>query len=259
MLKEIEVELPWSETSIKLNNLSRINVFAGRNDCGKSYILFMLAKKIKGCFYCYSHFEPWLDDECKEEPIRFIRENFIPTLEDVIEERTPVMCAHELPLYGTIEKNSPKNMELDWGSGVSRMFMIINKIVLTFYRKNKYIFIDDFDLCIDTDTIDKFVVFIHELLVKYDMQLFLVAHSKECIDAFATLVKPHSDMCYVGVVRTEEESVVNEFEGENFSELVEIAGVDLRRTRSSTQTRCFEGLKYTTLLNVADADLRKAK
>lgn len=209
VIKEIEVEVPWSENPIKLNNLSRINVFAGRNECGKSYILYNLSKKIKGDLYCYHHFEPWIDDECKEEPIRFIRENFFPKLEDVVEERVPVMCVHELPMYGTIEKNSPDCMEIDWGSGVRRMFMIINKIVLNFYRKNKYIFIDDFDLCIDTNVIDKFVVFIHKLVVKYDMQLFLVAYNKECIDAFTTLIDPQLDVCYIEVVREEEETAIN--------------------------------------------------
>lgn len=242
MIDKLKLHIPKINSELELTKLSRINMFAGKNDSGKTTILKQLYKELGGHYHIYSYFKPWFEEGSKTDALLFLQK-IIPTLQDIEEQFMDIQQSFSEYIIKDSRFNQPLCFNL--GNGLSRMFMMLHEMFI--WKHTKYIFIDDFEMGIDTDNLDIFVPFFHEVVIKYDLQVFLSTHSKECIDVFATRVKPHSDMCYIGVVRTEE----------NFPELVETTGMDLRRTR--TQTRCFEGLKYTTLLNVADADLRKAK
>jgi len=68
-----------------------------------------------------------------------------------------------------------------YGEGLQRIF----EIALSFaYCKNGVVLIDELETAIHYSLLVDFTKFIQELAVKFNVQVFITSHSKECIDAF---------------------------------------------------------------------------
>jgi AAA15 family ATPase/GTPase len=69
----------------------------------------------------------------------------------------------------------------NYGEGLQRIF----EIALAFaYCKNGVLLIDELETAIHYSLLVDFTKFIQELAVKFNVQVFITSHSKECIDAF---------------------------------------------------------------------------
>jgi AAA15 family ATPase/GTPase len=69
----------------------------------------------------------------------------------------------------------------NYGEGLQRIF----EIALSFaYCKNGVVLIDEFETAIHYSLLVNFTGFIQELADKFNVQVFLTSHSKECIEAF---------------------------------------------------------------------------
>ncbi|MFT4929404.1 MAG: AAA15 family ATPase/GTPase, partial [Phenylobacterium sp.] len=77
-----------------------------------------------------------------------------------------------------------------------------------------------------------FAPFIHQLAIKFNVQVFLTSHSKECIDAFVNNVPEASDFAYHALVNTSEGGIkVKEYNGIKYKKLLAAGDVDLRKAR----------------------------
>ena len=68
-----------------------------------------------------------------------------------------------------------------FGEGVQRIFHIG---LLFAYARGGIVLIDEFENAIHYTLLRPFTRLVQELAIKFDVQVFLTSHSKECIDAF---------------------------------------------------------------------------
>ena len=112
-----------------------------------------------------------------------------------------------------------------FGDGIQRIF----KIGLLFAgARNGVVLIDEFENAIHASVLSSLALLVHSLAVKFNVQVFLASHSKECIDAF---VKNDFQLDDVSVyaIRTEQgRPVAHHYEGSRLDRLLDIADVDMR-------------------------------
>ncbi|MBL0702624.1 MAG: AAA family ATPase, partial [Sulfurospirillum sp.] len=79
-------------------------------------------------------------------------------------------------------KFTEKNLDIaNYGEGLQRIF----EIALSFaYSQNGILCIDEFETAMHYSLLKDFTKFVQELANKFNVQVFLTSHSKECIDAF---------------------------------------------------------------------------
>ena len=85
-----------------------------------------------------------------------------------------------------------------YGEGLQRIF----EIALSFaYCKNGVILIDELETAIHYSLLVDFTKFIQELAVKFNVQIFVTTHSKECIGAFVENDTHNEDINFYTMVR----------------------------------------------------------
>lgn len=79
-------------------------------------------------------------------------------------------------------KFTDRNVDLtSYGEGIFRVF----ELALSFAScKNGVLLIDEFETAIHYSLLIEFTKFVQKLAIKFNVQVFLTTHSKECIDAF---------------------------------------------------------------------------
>jgi AAA15 family ATPase/GTPase len=112
-----------------------------------------------------------------------------------------------------------------YGEGVQRVFEIG---LFMGYCKNGVFCIDEIDSAIHKDLLIPFTAFIQSLADKFNVQVFLSTHSKECIDAF--VLNDYSDDDLMAYALTEENGEINSkfLEGNELKSLVDSINIDIR-------------------------------
>ncbi len=113
----------------------------------------------------------------------------------------------------------------NYGEGVRRVF----EIALFFaYAKNGVLLIDEFETAIHKSLLVDFSKFIQELAEKFNVQVFLTSHSKECIDSFILNDYKTKDITAY-VMKVEDRQIKCKYvEGKRLEKLLESIDVDIR-------------------------------
>ncbi|UFH35087.1 AAA family ATPase [Flavobacterium acetivorans] len=157
-----------------------------------------------------------------DEIISFIKENLDPHIEkieliNVDNESRFVVTSSALTDVLDITK---------YGEGLQRIFEITLFMV---YSKDGIICIDEIDSAIHKKLLIKFTDFIQRLAAKYNVQVFLTTHSKECIDAFVENKYPDDElMAYALELDAEGNLECNFLSGNKLKQLVESINIDIR-------------------------------
>lgn len=100
-----------------------------------------------------------------------------------------------------------------YGEGLQRIF----EIALSFaYCKNGVVLIDELETAIHYSLLVDFTRFIQELAVKFNVQVFITSHSKECIGAFVENNVHNDDINFYTMIRDENNQIMTiTYDGES--------------------------------------------
>jgi hypothetical protein len=159
-----------------------------------------------------------LKEGSKQTIIQFIQEHIDSNIQNIeLSKNNRFTVLHE-----TISPNPDLTM---FGEGLQRIF----KLGLLFAgAKGGVVIIDEFENAIHASLLPKLVKLIHQLALKFDVQVFLSSHSKECIDAF--LLNDSLAQDFSTYALTEQNGLIKavHFPGERMAKLVESIDFDIR-------------------------------
>jgi len=112
-----------------------------------------------------------------------------------------------------------------YGEGLQRIF----EIALSFaYCKNGVLLIDELETAIHSSLLVDFTKFIQELAVKFNVQVFVTTHSKECIDAFVNNKFKNNEINAYILKNIDGEIDYRYVTGDKLASLVESMNIDIR-------------------------------
>ena len=112
-----------------------------------------------------------------------------------------------------------------YGEGLQRIF----EIALSFaYCKNGVLLIDELETAIHYSLLVDFTKFIQELAVKFNVQVFITSHSKECIDAFVNNGVYNEDISAYLLENKENNISTKYVGGDRLKYLIENVSLDIR-------------------------------
>ncbi len=169
-----------------------------------------------------SFYQKSVQSKALPEILSFIKSEVVPTLNDirlVADQQRFLVDDSQYPEAGDLT---------DYGEGLQRIFFIS---LLFASAQDGILLIDEFENAIHVELISQFAPFVHKLSVKFNVQLFITTHSKECIKAFVENVEKHDDFSYFTLVNNNGEIVSRYFNGTKFHRMVMRGDLDLRRIR----------------------------
>ncbi|MCI5123001.1 MAG: hypothetical protein D3925_00620 [Candidatus Electrothrix sp. AR5] len=176
----------------------------------------------------FSGLDPGLLRECHSKSLKEgSKEVIIEFLRDYIDAGIRNVEQDDFGRFTVIHENINPNPDLTiFGEGLQRIF----KIGLLFAgAKNGVVIIDELENAIHASLLPKLVKLINELSLKFNIQVFVSSHSKECIDAFAKSENiPEKDLSAYSLVESEGEIECFYFSGERMHKLVDSISFDLR-------------------------------
>lgn len=149
----------------------------------------------------------------------FLKGNLLPTLEDI-------RLTDERQRFVVVDSQFESGVDLScYGEGLQRMFLLS---LLFASAQHGVVLIDEFENALHYRLIEPFSRFVHQLALKFNVQVFITSHSKECIDAFINAVPEPKDLSCHAIVTTPDGIRTRDFSGPAFKKLLEVGGVDLR-------------------------------
>jgi hypothetical protein len=153
---------------------------------------------------------------------KFLKENLLPTLEDI-------RLTDERQRFVVADTQFSTGVDLScYGEGLQRMFLLS---LLFASAQHGVLLIDEFENALHYSLIGPFSRFVHQLALKFNVQVFITSHSKECIDAFINAIPESADLSCHAVVNTNDGIRTRDFSGPVFKKLLEAGDVDLRGAR----------------------------
>lgn len=153
--------------------------------------------------------------------VKFIKKNIDPAIQKI--EMTTI---DGVSRFFVTSDAFDKSIDItNYGEGVRRVF----EIALFFaYARNGVLLIDEFETAIHKSLLINFTRFVQELAEKFNVQVFLTSHSKECIDAF--IMNDYKTEAITAYAMKEENGVVSckYVEGKRLEKLLESIDVDIR-------------------------------
>lgn len=149
----------------------------------------------------------------------FLRANLLPTLEDI-------RLTDERQRFLVVDSQFTTGVDLSsYGEGLQRMFLLS---LLFASAQHGVVLIDEFENALHYRLIGPFSRFVHQLAQKFNVQVFITSHSKECIDAFINAIPQTNDLSCHAIVNTNEGIRTRDFSGPAFKKLLDAGDVDLR-------------------------------
>lgn len=227
-LKSVEILTQYE--NYKLEALTRI--YQGRDRETQADTIKLLSKVVFSSPFFFNephHYTAYYHKSVQSKLLpkifRFIQEKVVATVKDIrlVDEYQRFLVDDEL---------FEDSMDLtSYGEGLQRIFFTS---LLFASAENGVVLIDEFENAIHADLIGRFAPFIHSLAKEFNVQVFLTSHSKECIDSFVKNIPKDeiADFAFHAFVRGADNSVTTrEFDGKEYSKLVEAGDVDLRRAQ----------------------------
>jgi AAA15 family ATPase/GTPase len=160
----------------------------------------------------------------KDEAVQFIQEKLDAGFFNV--DAVPSHESAEFTRFKVTHKTFKTAVDLtQFGEGVQRIFHIS---LLFAYARGGVVLIDEFENAIHYTLLKAFTRFVQELAVKFDVQVFISSHSKECVDAFVTNDFGLHDVSAYALRRDNGRRVAHHYDGPRLRQLIEVADVDLR-------------------------------
>lgn len=120
--------------------------------------------------------------------------------------------------------DSDKNMDLSqFGDGLQKIFYLGIKFAAC---SNGVLLLDEIENGIHKDLLSQFTRLIQTLAVKYNVQVFVTSHSKECIDAFIENKYKNDDICAYALKGSSD--TLEKFTGEELEGLIDYINIDIR-------------------------------
>ena len=156
-----------------------------------------------------------------DEIIQFIREKLDPNIQKIemvsIEGESRFMVSSSYLEYAIdITK---------YGEGLQRVFEIA---LLISYSKDGIICIDELDSAIHKNLLLEFTEFIQAAAEKFNVQVFLTTHSKECIDAFVENNYPDDELMAYALTEENGKITCKHLQGNKLKQLVDSINIDIR-------------------------------
>lgn len=152
----------------------------------------------------------------------FLRADLLPTLEDI-------RLTDERQRFLVVDSQFDSGVDLScYGEGVQRIFLLS---LLFASAQHGVVLIDEFENALHYRMIESFSRFIHGMAKKFNVQVFITSHSKECIDGFVAAVDEPEDLSCHAIVNTDKGIRARDFTGPEFKRLLEAGDVDLRGAR----------------------------
>lgn len=154
--------------------------------------------------------------------IDFIRERVDPNIQKI-----QLINRSGLNRFYVTSDRFDRSVDLtSYGEGLLRIFQISLSMA---YASNGVLLIDEFETAIHKSLLVDFSRFVHQLAGKFNVQVFLTSHSKECIDAF----------------------IENGFRTE------EITAFQLKEEKGNIAAKYVDGKRLALLLESIDVDIRE--
>jgi len=123
----------------------------------------------------------------------------------------------------------PDNMDLGmYGDGLQRLFHIG---LLFAHAQHGFVLIDELENGIHAGLLPSLARMVHGFAKRFDTQVFIATHSKECIDAFFEQPEVARDLRGFSLDLSEGRRAVTGVDGQEFAELVDLYDADLRNPR----------------------------
>jgi AAA15 family ATPase/GTPase len=117
-----------------------------------------------------------------------------------------------------------------FGDGLQRIFHITMQFAAA---RNGIVLLDEIENAIHFTLFEKLVAFIKILANKFNVQVFITSHSKECIDAFFIDERYNENVSVYNLSKDEHGNIVcNHDSGELFGELIHLINADARGGKS---------------------------
>lgn len=221
-LGSIEINSEFGTT--KLNSLNRIYKGQDRETHADSLRLLCQVVFSSPFFFNEPHrytgfYHKSVQSKALPDIFEFLRHNLLPTLEDI-------RLTDERQRFLVVDRQFPTGVDLScYGEGLQRMFLLS---LLFASAQHGIVLIDEFENALHHRLIGPFARFMHQMAVKFNVQVFITSHSKECIDAFITAIPDEDDLSCHAVVNTDAGIRTRDFPGPVFKKLLEAGDVDLR-------------------------------
>jgi predicted ATPase len=164
----------------------------------------------------------------KDEVIAFIRESLDPGFSDV--DSIASSEAKSFTRFQVTHQDFKSSVDLtQFGEGVQRVFQIG---LLFAYARGGVVLIDEFENAIHHALLSPLAGLIHRLAEKFDTQVFLTTHSKECVDAFSSDTIHVADFSAYSLRQEQGEVRCYVYPGERLHRLIAELNIDLRGTSS---------------------------
>ncbi|MDY0090580.1 MAG: AAA family ATPase [Flavobacteriaceae bacterium] len=163
-----------------------------------------------------------VEEKYFDEIIEFIREYLDPSIEKI--ELVNINKESRFMVTSSLLENAVDITK--YGEGLQRIFEIT---LLMVYSRNGIICIDEIDSAIHKSLLIKFTGFVQRLADKYNVQVFLTTHSKECIDAFVENDYPDDELTAFALELDNSGKLeCNFLSGNKLKQLVETINIDIR-------------------------------
>ncbi len=227
-LKSVEIVTDFE--SNKLESITRI--YQGRDRETQADNIKLLSKVVYSSPFFFNephHYTAFYHKSVQSKLLpkifQFIRDKVAPTIKDI-------RLVDEFQRFLVDDDIFETSMDLtSYGEGLQRIFFTS---LLFASAENGVVLIDEFENAIHANLIGSFSPFIHLLAKEFNVQVFLTSHSKECIDSFVKMIPKDEmgDFAFHALVPSNDGSInIREFNGKEFSKLVEAADVDLRKAQ----------------------------
>jgi predicted ATPase len=161
----------------------------------------------------------------KKDVVSFIQERIDSNLKD-IDQTTAPYSRNFTRFLVEHEAIRPAPDISQFGEGLQRIFQIG---LLFAYAKDGVVLIDEFENAIHFSLLRSFSRLVQELAVRFNVQVFITSHSKECLDAFVQNDFLLSDVAaYALRVTSAGETQCYRYPGEQLETLLESVDIDLR-------------------------------
>jgi AAA15 family ATPase/GTPase len=129
--------------------------------------------------------------------------------------------------FEVVHSDFENNQDLtQFGDGLQRVFHIALQFAAA---RNGVVLIDEIENAIHHSLFKKLIPFIKQLSEKFNVQVFITSHSKECIDAFFEEDAYNDKIAIYNLSRSEDGNIVCKYDsGELFGELIELINADAR-------------------------------
>ncbi|MDE6489912.1 MAG: AAA family ATPase, partial [Muribaculaceae bacterium] len=241
---ETQVRISKEETRENIDRIAyistiRVDANAGTDDLASYVHLYLnrepelyYQKAQKLCRSAFSSPYRYNDSLLREAHTRAVKEKRIGEIIDFIRqhidpdiEKIELLDIHGENRFFVTSKVHDSSIDLTkYGEGLQRIFEIA---LLLSYCSDGILCIDEIDSAIHKGLLIRFAEFVQKLAAKYNVQLFLTTHSKECVDAFSRT--QNEDLMAFALQNTPSNAVDFRYlEGEELKELIDIIDIDIR-------------------------------